>query len=58
LAALAISASVGARPSFVKSWRSARDIFCSRSTMWTGIRISRDLFATPRWTAWRIHQVA
>ena len=38
--------------------RSAREIFCSRSTMWTGIRIVRDLFATPRCTAWRIHQVA
>ena len=30
----------------------------SRSTMWTGMRIVRDLFATPRWTAWRIHHVA
>ena len=35
----------------------ARDLR-SRSTMWTGIRIVRDLFATPRCTAWRIHQVA
>ena len=26
--------------------------------MWTGIRIVRDLFATPRCTAWRIHHVA
>ena len=38
--------------------RVARPIFCSRSTMCTGIRIVRDLFATPRWTAWRIHHVA
>ncbi len=33
-------------------------ILCSRSTMCTGIRIVRALFATPRCTACRIHQVA
>ena len=47
-----------ARSSVANSSRSARDIFCSRSTMCTGIRIVRALFATPRCTAWRIHQVA
>ena len=57
-ACLATSSSVGTRPSFGASSRSARPIRCSRSAMCTGIRIVRDLFATPRWTAWRIHQVA
>ena len=41
-----------------ESSRSVRETFCSRSTTWTGIRIVRALLATPRWTAWRIHQVA
>ena len=36
----------------------ARAIRCSRSAMCTGMRMVRDLFATPRWTAWRIHHVA
>jgi hypothetical protein len=52
------AASVGWRPSCVHSVRSARFIFCSRSTMWTGIRIVRALSASARATAWRIHQVA
>ena len=54
----ATSSSVGARSSSTISSRSARAIFCSRSTMCTGMRIVRDLFATPRCTAWRIHHVA
>ena len=41
-----------------QSERSARFIFCSRSTMWTGMRIVRALSASARATAWRIHQVA
>ncbi len=58
LAPLAISSSLGGRPSLAESSRSVRVTFCSRSTTWTGIRIVRALLATPRWTAWRIHQVA
>src|SRR5438876_346027 len=57
-AVLATSSSVGGRSSLSVSSRSARAIFCSRSTMWTGMRIVRDLLATPRCTACRIHQVA
>ena len=53
-----ISSSVGGLPSLAISSRSARPIFCSRSAMWTGMRIVRDLFATPRCTACRIHHVA
>ena len=56
--ASAISSSVGSRPSLVVSSRCARPIFCSRSTMCAGMRISRALLAIPRWTAWRIHHVA
>ena len=41
-----------------RACRSARFIFCSRSTMCTGMRIVRDLSASARATAWRIHQVA
>ena len=54
----ATSSWVGMRPSLAVSSRSARAIRASRSTMWTGSRIVRDLFATPRCTAWRIHHVA
>jgi len=54
----AISSSVGCWPNFASSSRSVRETFCSRSTTWTGMRIVRDLLATPRCTAWRIHQVA
>ena len=57
-ACFAISASVGSRSSFASSSRRARAIFVSRSAMWTGIRIVRDLLATPRCTACRIHHVA
>ena len=57
-ASSAISSSVGSRPSSIQSVRSARFIFCSRSTMWTGMRIVRALSASARATAWRIHQVA
>ena len=49
---------VGVRSSVANSSRSARSIFCSRSTMCTGIRIVRALLATPRCTACLIHQVA
>ena len=58
LASSAISSSDGSRPSCVQRLRSARFIFCSRSTMWTGMRIVRALSASARATAWRIHQVA
>ena len=57
-ASSAISSSVGSRPSSIQSVRSARFIFCMRSTMWTGMRIVRALSASARATAWRIHQVA
>ena len=57
-ASSAISSSVGSRPSSIQSVRSARFIFCIRSTMWTGMRIVRALSASARATAWRIHQVA
>ncbi|MGZ6668770.1 MAG: sigma-70 factor domain-containing protein [Solirubrobacteraceae bacterium] len=46
------------RPSPVASLRSARPIWLSFSTMWTGIRIVRALSASARAVAWRIHQVA
>ena len=52
------SSSVGWRSSSATSSRSAREIFVSRSRMCTGIRIVRDLLATPRCTACRIHHVA
>ena len=45
-ASSAISSSVGSRPSSIQSVRSARFIFCIRSTMWTGIRIVRALSAS------------
>ncbi len=57
-ASAAISSSVGSRPSSAQRFRSARFIFCIRSTMCTGIRIVRALSASARATAWRIHQVA
>jgi hypothetical protein len=57
-AAAAISSSVGSRPSFAESSRSARTIFRSRWPMWTGIRIVRALLARPRWMAWRTQKVA
>jgi len=54
----AISSFVGSRPRSARSFRSVRRILFSFSTTCTGMRIVRDLFATPRCTAWRIHQVA
>ena len=57
-ASSAISSSVGSRASCVQRWRSARCIFCMRSTTWTGTRIVRALSAIARATAWRIHHVA
>src|SRR6266542_5479859 len=57
-ASVAISSSAGSRPSCVQSARSARFIFCSRSTMWTGSRIVRALSASALAAACRIHQVA
>ena len=52
------SSSVGSRPSFVDSSRAARPILRSRWPMWTGMRIVRARFSTPRWMAWRIQKVA
>jgi RNA polymerase sigma factor (sigma-70 family) len=54
----AISSSLGRCPRRANSSRSVRATFCSRSTTCTGIRMVRALLATPRCTAWRIHQVA
>ena len=49
---------VGVRPCEVsKRWR-ARRSFWRRSTTCTGTRIVTAWFATARWHAWRIHQVA
>ena len=48
---------VGSRPSFVHSARSAVHLLLALDDC-TGIRIVRDLFATPRCTACRIHHVA
>ena len=42
----------------VHNVRSARFIFCLRSTMWTGMRMVLALSASARATACRIHQVA
>jgi hypothetical protein len=57
-ASRAISSSVGSRPSFAESSRSARTILRSRWPMCTGMRIVRALLASPRWIAWRIQKVA
>src|SRR5207237_444741 len=57
-ASSAISSSVGSRPSSIQSVRSARFIFCSRSTMCTGMRLVRDLSASARATAWRLPHAA
>jgi hypothetical protein len=56
--AFEISSSVGCRSSCAASSRSVRAIFRSRWPMWTGMRIVRARFATPRWIAWRIQKVA
>ena len=53
-----ISTEVGSRPSSPRSFRSERTILFSFSTTWTGMRIVRDLSASARATAWRIHHVA
>ena len=57
-ASLAISSSVGSRPSRADSSRSARATLRSRWPMCTGMRIVRALLASPRWIAWRIQNVA
>ena len=54
----AISSTLGLRPSSARSLCSARVMPFSFSTMWTGMRIVRDLSARARAAAWRIHQVA
>ena len=48
----------GREPSSPTSLRSTRPILLSFSTTWTGMRIVRDLSASARATAWRIHHVA
>ena len=53
-----ISSAVGSRPSSPRSFRSERTILFSFSTTCTGMRIVRDLSASARATAWRIHHVA
>ena len=56
--ASASSSIVASRPSFACSSAEARLSLIRRSWTCTGMRIVLDWFATARWQAWRIHQVA
>jgi len=57
-ATAAISSSLGSWPSFVVSSRSMRPTLRERCATWTGSRIVRLVFSSPRWIACRIHSVA
>ncbi len=55
---LAISSTVGSRPSSCRSWRCTRTTLLIVSTMCTGMRMVRPWSASARVMAWRIHHVA
>ena len=57
--AATLSAIVGVRPSSsLRAGRAPSSPRASVSPAWTGRRITRGELAMPRWSAWRIHQVA